>query len=80
MIFPAAMMYFSTLFALLTLINDHSNTYRFWFYCPATHVTSQVLQPKSVNKQHRWPRHTFISLYCIDIVASQETVKMFESS
>ena len=29
---------------------------------PATHVTSQVLQHKSVHKRYRG-RHTFISLY-----------------
>ena len=32
----------------------------------ATHVTSQVLQPKSVKKWYRG-RHTFISLYCVII-------------
>ena len=48
---------------LLTLISDPSDPYKFCFYCPATHVTSQVLQPKSVHKHYRG-RHTFISLYC----------------
>ena len=47
---------------LWTLISDHSDTYKFWFYCPATHVTSQVLQPASVNKRYRG-RHPFISLF-----------------
>ena len=46
-----------------TLISDPSDPYKFCFYCPATHVTSQVLQPKSVHKRYRG-RHTFISLYC----------------
>ena len=36
---------------LWTLISDHSNPYKFLFYCPPTHVMSQVLQPESVNKQ-----------------------------
>ena len=45
------------------LISDHSDPYKFCFYCSATlHVTSQVLQPKSVNKRYRG-HHTFISLY-----------------
>ena len=48
---------------LYTLISDHSDPYKFCFYCPATHVTSRVLQPKSVNKCYRG-RHTFISLHC----------------
>ena len=46
---------------LLTLISDHRDPYKFWFYCPAQHVTSQVLQTESVNKRYRG-RHTFISL------------------
>jgi len=45
---------------LLTLISDHSDPYKFWFYCPATHVTSQVLQTESINKRYRG-HHTFIS-------------------
>ena len=45
-----------------TLISDPSDPYKFCFYCLATHVTSQVLQPKSVHKRYRG-RHTFISLY-----------------
>ena len=35
----------------------------FVFYCSATHVTSQVLQPKTVNKRYRG-QHTFISVHC----------------
>ena len=34
----------------------------FIFYCSATHVTSQVLQPKTVNKRYRG-QHTFISVH-----------------
>ena len=50
---------------LLTLISNLSNPYKFCFYCSATHVMSQVLQPKLVNKGYRG-RHTFISVhsYC----------------
>ena len=33
------------------------------YYCSATQMTSQVLQPKLVNKRYRG-RHTFISLNC----------------
>ena len=40
-------------FAIWTLISDLSDHYKFCFYCSATHVTSQVLQPKSVNKLNR---------------------------
>ena len=36
---------------LWTLICDCSNPYKFCFYCSATHVTSQVLHPKSVPTQ-----------------------------
>ena len=46
-----------------TLISDHSNHLPNFFYCTATYVTSQVLQPKSVNKLYRG-RHTFISFNC----------------
>ena len=53
--------------SLWTLISDHSDPYKFLFYCPATHVTSQVLQPESVNKQYRG-RHTFISLYSLSLL------------
>ena len=35
----------------------------FVFYRSATHVTSQVLQPKTVNKRYRG-QHTFISVHC----------------
>ena len=45
-----------------TLIIDLSDPYKFCFYCSATHVTSQVLQPKSVNKWYRG-RHTVISVH-----------------
>ena len=34
----------------------------FVFYCSVTHVMSQVLQPKTVNKRYRG-RHTFISVH-----------------
>ena len=34
----------------------------FVFYCSATHVTSQVLQPEAVNKRYRG-RHTFSSVH-----------------
>ena len=47
----------------------HSDPDKFCFYCPATHVMSQVLQPKSVNKWYRG-RHTFISLYRIIILTT----------
>ena len=30
--------------------SDRSDLYNFGFYCSATYVTSQVLQPKLVNK------------------------------
>ena len=46
-----------------TLISDHSNHLPNFFYCFATYVTSQVFQPKSVNKLYRG-RHTFISVNC----------------
>ena len=36
-----------------TLISDRRDPYQFSFYCSATHVTSQVLQPRSVNKRYR---------------------------
>ena len=36
-----------------TLISVLSDPYKFCFYCSATHVMSQVLQPKSVNKRYR---------------------------
>ena len=43
------------LFLLFHLENgmesDWSDLYNFCLYCYATFVTSQVLQPKSVNKQ-----------------------------
>ena len=32
--------------------------YHLFFYCSATHVTSQVLQPKTVNKRYKG-QHTF---------------------
>ena len=38
---------------LCTLISDRRDPYQFSFYCSATHVTSQVLQPRSVNKRYR---------------------------
>ena len=38
---------------LYTLISNLSDPYKFCFYCSATHVTSQVSQPKSVNKRYR---------------------------
>ena len=34
----------------------------FVFYCSATHVTSQVLQPKTLNKRYRG-QHTLISVH-----------------
>ena len=43
-----------------TLISD---PYKFCFYCSATHVKSQVLQPKLVNKCYRG-RHMVISVHC----------------
>ena len=42
--------------------SDQSDPYKFCFYCSETHVTSQVLQPKSVNKWYRG-RHTVISVH-----------------
>ena len=38
---------------VLTLISTCRNPYKFCFYCPATHVMSQVLQAKTVNKWYR---------------------------
>ena len=34
----------------------------YFFYCSATHVTSQVLQPKTESKRYRG-RHTVISVH-----------------
>ena len=34
-----------------TLISDPNDPYKLCFYCRATHVTSKVLQHKSVNRQ-----------------------------
>ena len=39
---------------------------QYCFYCFATHVTSQVLQHKSVNKQYRG-RHMVISVHSLYI-------------
>ena len=51
------------LFEIVFVPMDTDKRSQFWFYCPATlHVTSQVLQPESVNKWYRG-RHTFISHY-----------------
>ena len=36
--------------------------YKYCFYCSATHVTSQGLKSKSVNKWYRGP-HTFNSVH-----------------
>ena len=47
---------------LQRLISDHCAIYNFCFYCSATHMTPQVLQPKLLNKRYRGC-HTFISLY-----------------
>ena len=37
----------------LTLLGACRDTYKFCFYCSATHVTSQVLPAKPVNKWYR---------------------------
>ena len=39
--------------------------YNCCFYCSATRATTQVLQPKSVNKRYRG-RHMFISVHILD--------------
>ena len=53
---------FGNVTTLLFDATDRSNPYKFCFYCSATHVTSQVLQPKLVNKRYRG-RHTVISVH-----------------
>ena len=50
------------IFQLWTLISYHSDPYKFCFYCPATRVTSQVLQPKSVNKWYRGATRLSVSI------------------
>ena len=52
----------STYIVVWTLISDRRDPYKFCFYCSATHMTSQVLQPKTVNKWYRG-RHTVISVH-----------------
>ena len=56
--------------ALWTLISDRSDPYKFCFYCYATtYMTSQVLQPKSVNKWYRG-HHTFFSVHYRNVLAT----------
>ena len=43
-------------------MSDSRNPYKFCFYCPATHVTLQVLQAKPVNKWYRGS-HAVISVH-----------------
>ena len=45
-----------------TLISACRDPYKFCLYCPATHVTSQVLQAKTVNKWYRGS-HAVISVH-----------------
>ena len=58
------------------LISDPSNLYKFCFYCHATHVTSQVLQPKSEHRRYRG-RHMFITLYCVFILTLFQPFNIF---
>ena len=59
-----------------TLISNPSDPYKFCFYCPATHVTSQVLQPKSEHRRYRG-RHMFITLYCVFILTLFQPFNIF---
>ena len=45
----------------------------FVFYCSATHVTSQVLHPKTFNKRYRG-QHTFISVHWLCLVTNSPTL------
>ena len=45
-----------------TIKNRPMDPYKYCFYCSATHVTSQGLKSKSVNKWYRGP-HTFNSVH-----------------
>ena len=44
------------------LISAYRDPFKLCFYCPATHVTLQVLQAKTVNKWYRGS-HTVISVH-----------------
>ena len=48
----------------------------FVFYCSATHVTSQALQPKTVNKRYRG-QHTFISVPVTSLRSGQLSGRMW---
>ena len=47
-----------------------SDPYKFCFYCSATHVTSQVLQPKSVNKRYEGATRLAVSIQRIFSIQS----------
>ena len=58
---------------LWTLISDRRDPYKFCFYCSATHMTSQVLQPKTVNKWYRG-RHTVISVHSPKLISASKPI------